>query len=128
MLRFQNITIVIVEDNSDVRLLIADFLAKNGAVVFAAKNGLEGFALVRKNRPDVVLSDINLPGRNGFELLADIRALGRHGGGNVPVIAMTAFGRALGREATLAAGFQAHLDKPFSPDQLLMTIDSVLNS
>jgi CheY-like chemotaxis protein len=67
---------------------------------------------------------IRLPKRDGFELMRDIRALGAENGGNVPVIAMTAYGAA--RDRTIAAGFQAHLDKPFDPDQLLEVIKSIL--
>jgi CheY-like chemotaxis protein len=58
--------------------------------------------------------------------LRDIRALGAEYGGNVPVIAMTAFGGIAVRERTIAAGFQAHLDKPFAPDNLLQAIKSIL--
>jgi CheY-like chemotaxis protein len=59
------------------------------------------------------LSDIKLPNRDGFELLRDIRALGPENGGSVPVIAVTAFGRVVDRNRTIAAGFGAHLEKPF---------------
>jgi CheY-like chemotaxis protein len=71
----QNVKIVLIDDNSGVRLLIARSLAGRGAQVFAAKNAFAGLRLVRKIGPDVVLSDLSMPGRNGFELLADIRAL-----------------------------------------------------
>jgi CheY-like chemotaxis protein len=99
MLRLQNIRIVVVEDRSDVRLLIAEFLAKRGAVVFTAKNGFEGIRSVRENRPDIVLSDLSMPGMDGFELLANVRALGHSGGGDVPVIAMTGYGPSYGRKS-----------------------------
>ena len=122
----QNVKIVVVVDHSDVRLLIAEFLGKKGALVWATKNAFDGIGLIKGIGPDVVLSDINMPGRDGFELSGDIRALGGSSGGSVPVIAMTAFGHTVNREITLAAGFQAHPDKPFTPDQLLATIDSVL--
>jgi CheY-like chemotaxis protein len=58
---------------------------------------------VREHRPDIVLSDIRLPNRDGFELLRDIRALGAENGGNVHVIAMTAHGGFAGRDRTIAA-------------------------
>jgi CheY-like chemotaxis protein len=76
--------------------------------------------------PDVVITDIRLPDRDGFELLQDIRGLGAEGSDSVSVIAMTAFGSIADPERTLAAGFQAHLAKPFRPDQLLEAIESVL--
>jgi CheY-like chemotaxis protein len=58
--------------------------------------------------------------------LQDIRALGAENGGNVPVIAMTAFEGFAGRDRTIAAGFEAHLDKPFLPESLLAAIKSIL--
>jgi CheY-like chemotaxis protein len=118
----QGIRILVVEDKADLRLLLAGFLAWHGAEVFAAKNAIEGLRLVREMRPDMVLSDINLPGRSGIELLADIRALSRNDGGAVPVIAMTAY---MLDQALVDAGFQSILRKPFEADQLLTTIDSV---
>jgi CheY-like chemotaxis protein len=121
---FENIRILVVEDNADIRLLIARFLAQQGAQVFAAKNAFEGLRLVRKIRPNVVVSDINMPGRNGLEFLADIRTLGKNSGGSVPVIAITAY--VIIDEVLADAGFQRVLRKPFTPDQLLATIDSVL--
>jgi CheY-like chemotaxis protein len=87
----------------------------------------EGLEAVRKYRPDLVLSDISMPG-DGFGLLRDIRALGADAGGNVPVIAMTTlFGHA-DRTRVLNAGFQAYLPKPFTPDRLLETILAVLRA
>jgi CheY-like chemotaxis protein len=120
----RGITIVLVEDYSDTLYAIAQFLTRHGAKVFPSPDALEGLQTVREHRPDIVLSDIRLPKRDGFELMRDIRALGAENGGNVPVIAMTAYGAA--RDRTIAAGFQAHLDKPFDPDQLLEVIKSIL--
>ena len=120
----EHVKIVIVDDRSDALSLISSFLAGRGAEVFAATNGAEGLRLVQQIHPDVVLSDINMPGCSGFEFLAAMRTLGRSEGGQAPVIAMTAHGYQ--QDVTLAAGFQKHLNKPFTPDQLLAAIDSVL--
>jgi CheY-like chemotaxis protein len=81
----ENIRIVVVKDRPDLRLLIAEFLTRRGAQVFAAKNAFEGFRLVQQMRPDVVVSDFNMPGRNGFEFLADIKSLNKHNGGAFPL-------------------------------------------
>jgi len=118
----ENIRILIVDDKADFRLLTAQFLTRHGAHVYAAKNALEGLRLVREIHPDLVLSDINMPGRNGLQLLADIRNLGSDRG-NIPVIAMTAYAL---DQAVVKAGFESVLRKPFIPDQLLATIDLVL--
>ena len=118
----ENIRILVVDDKADFRLLIAQFLTQQGAQVFAAKNAWEGLRLFREIRPDLVLSDINMPGRSGLQFLADIRNLGSDRG-RVPVIGMTAY---LLDQAVVNAGFQSVLRKPFIPDQLLATIDLVL--
>ncbi|MBV8276678.1 MAG: response regulator [Verrucomicrobia bacterium] len=121
-----NIKIVVVDDNPDIRLLIARFLDQQGAQVFSAKNAFEGLRLVREVHPDVVLCDLAMPGRSGFELLADIRSLGDYAGGSVPVVAMTAHRHK--QDSIIGLGFQELLEKPFAPDQLLMSIDSALLS
>src|SRR5258707_14448722 len=122
------ITIVVVEDYSDTLFGIRQFLIRHGANVFPCPDAFEGLQAVREHHPDIVLSDIKLPKRDGFELLRDIRALGAQNGGNVPVIAMTAFGGFAGRYRTIAAGFEAHLVKPFAPDSLLEAIKSILRA
>ena len=121
-------TIVVVEDYPDIRFAIAQFLTRHGAKVFPTSDALEGLQAVKEHRPNIVLCDIKLPNRDGFELLRDIRALGPENSGNISVIAMTAFGQSANRRRTLAAGFEAHLDKPFTPEKLLKTIQSVLKN
>jgi CheY-like chemotaxis protein len=121
----QNIKIVVVDDHPDIRLLIARFLSDQGAQVFTAKNAFEGLRLVREIQPHVVLSDLRMPDRNGFELLVDIQDFSRSMGRTIPVIAITAHRHK--QEQTAAAGFQMHLEKPFTPDQLLATINLALH-
>src|ERR1700749_4114928 len=84
---FCDLTIVVVEDHDDARRYVGLFLDRLGANVLLARNASEGLEAIKNNLTHFVLSDINMPGMNGFELLHEIRALGS--GGNVPVIAMT---------------------------------------
>jgi len=123
---FSNLTIVIVEDHDDIRGYLAAFLIRLGAKVVEATNAFEGFKAVKTFRPNIVLSDIAMPGRDGFGLLGEIRSLGPDAGGNVPVIAMTALVTHADRARILGAGFQACLPKPFGPDKLVATILEVL--
>ena len=123
----QNIKVLVVEDHSDIRSLISRFLKSKGASVSTASDGSEGLRAVIANHPDVVLSDIRMPHRSGLELVKDIRALGSEDGGSVPVIAMSADFDSFSRRRTTAAGFREHLNKPFSPNELLNVIVSVLN-
>jgi CheY-like chemotaxis protein len=113
-----NIRILIVDDKADFRLLTAHFLTRRGAQVFTAKNAFEGLRLVREICPNLVLSDINMPGRSGLQLLADIRDLGKDRG-KLPVIAMTAY---VLDQGVVNAGFESILRKPFTPDRLLATL------
>ena len=90
--------------------------------------GLKALRQQKNNRPDLVVSDIQMPGMNGFELLREIRAFGPDTGGSIPVIAMTAFVTYADRARILNAGFQACLPKPFTPDKLSEAILTVLNN
>jgi CheY-like chemotaxis protein len=125
--RLSNLTIVVVDDNHDVRRHVGAFLTHMGASVAVAENGIEGLEAVKKLRPNLVLSDISMPGLDGFGLLNDIRALGPNSGGSVPVIAMTALVTQVDRTRILNAGFKAFLPKPFGPEALLNAILTVLN-
>src|ERR1700675_4664105 len=125
--RLSNLTIVVVEDHNDTRRFLGVFLGHLGASVVVAENAIEGLAAVKTYRPNLVLSDISIPGRDGFGLLSDIRTLGPDAGGSVPVIAMTALGTHVDRARILNAGFNAFLPKPFSPETLVEAILTVLN-
>jgi CheY-like chemotaxis protein len=116
-----------VEDHDDARRYLGLFLDHLGANVLLARNASEGLDAIKNNSPDLVLSDINMPGMDGFELLREIRALGSDARGSVPVIAMSALVRHADRARMLNAGFQACLPKPFTPAKLEETILTVLD-
>ena len=119
----RHVTIVIVEDNSDTQTILSNFLTRLGARVIIAGDAATALQEIQQCHPDVVLSDIGLPQKSGFELLKEIRLLDsaeRH----VPVIAMTALGGIVERQRAIAAGFQELLRKPFGPAELLRAIQS----
>jgi CheY-like chemotaxis protein len=120
------LTIVVVEDHDDARALIGSFLRQEGANVISASDGVEGLEAIKNHHPDLVLSDLVMPRRDGFELLNDIRSLENREQKRVPVIAMTALVRSPERRSTRSPGFETHLSKPFSPKQLLEAILSVV--
>jgi CheY-like chemotaxis protein len=122
-----NLTIVVVEDHDDARRYLGLFLDRMGVNVVLARNGFEGLEATKDCHPNLVVSDIQMPGMNGFELLREIRAFGPDAGGNVPIIAMTALVTSAERGRILNAGFQACLPKPFTPDKLSEAIVTVLN-
>ena len=122
--RFSNLRIVVVEDHDDTRRFLGNFLGRLGANVVLARNAVEGVEAVKTSRPNLVLCDIKMPGRDGFEVLNEIRAIGPAAGGSVPVIAMSAL---VTHASARMLGFQACLAKPFTPDKLVEAILTVLN-
>lgn len=125
--RFSNITVIVVEDHDDSRTSMGLFLVRIGANVVLAKDAVEGLEAVKNHSPDLVLTDIQMPAMDGFELLRRIRALGPDAGGNVPVVALTALDVRFERTRMLNIGFQACLQKPFTVEKLIETMLSLLN-
>jgi DNA-binding response OmpR family regulator len=125
--RLDDIVVVIVEDDDDMRVSLAKFLIQKGATVFTCPDASEALQVVSAHHPDIVLSDIGLPDRDGVQLLHDIRSLDADQGCDVPVIAMTALTGIVDRTRTLEEDFQATLRKPFKPDQLIEAVISTLD-
>jgi PAS domain S-box-containing protein len=120
------ISVLLVEDHADSRELLIAILEGLGAVVYSAAGAEEGLALLRKARPDVLVSDLEMPDESGYVLIQKVRGLPPEAGGLTPAIALTAAARADDRMQALAAGFQAHLAKPALPEELAAAIASVV--
>jgi len=120
------ISVLLVDDHADSRELLTAFLEDLGVVVYNAASADEGLALLRKARPDVLVSDIEMPGESGYALMQKVRALPPEAGGLTPAIALTAYARPDDRMQALTAGFQAHLAKPALPEDLAAAIASVV--
>jgi CheY-like chemotaxis protein len=114
--------ILVVDDEPDARQLIYRVLSNQGAEVATAASATEALTLFRQRRPDVLLSDIGMPGRDGYELIRDIRLLPPSEGRSTPAAALTAFARSEDRQRSMLAGFQAHLAKPFETAELLAIV------
>ena len=120
--------ILVVDDDADTRLLIELIFKKARAVVQAAACAEDAFASLRDFRPQLVISDINMPGENGCALMRRIRELAEESGGLTPAIALSANeGSAEQREA-LRAGFTAFLKKPVAVANLIETALAVTSS
>ena len=89
--------------------------------------GLEVFERYQIWPPDILVSDIQMPAIDGYELMRRVRNMGSDRGGNIPAIALTAYTRAEDRDRALVAGFQIHVAKPFDPFELLTIVESMVN-
>jgi PAS domain S-box-containing protein len=118
-------TIVAVDDDTDAQDLIRRVLSDCAATVFTAGSAAEALRLVESEHPDLVVSDIGMPDVDGFELLRRLRRLGKERGGDIPVIALTAFARPEDRHRALQAGFSAHVAKPIEPSVLVASVANV---
>lgn len=113
---------LVVEDYDDARTLYTTLLAMNGAQVTAASSVAEAREVFERTRFDVIVSDINMPGEDGFDLIKWVRSHPESGRGAIPAVAVSAFGEALSRDELLAAGFQDYLSKPVDGAELVETI------
>ena len=114
--------ILVVEDQPDARAMLVELLQDCRALVFEAESAAEGMRLLEEHRPDILLSDIGMPGEDGFAFMARVRALGAGRGGALPAIALTAYARSEDRARALAVGFNRHVAKPIKPADLLLVI------
>ena len=113
---------LVVDDDADTRELFAAVLATGGATALQAGSASEALAVLAEQPVDVVLSDIAMPGGDGYWLVRQIRALPDTPVNAVPVVAVTAFGREHSRARALAAGFADHLQKPTDPALLCRAV------
>lgn len=116
------LTVLVVDDDEGSLDYFAMALTTAGAIVATASTAADALRAVREQCPDVVLSDIAMPGQDGYWLVREIRGLPDPRVCAVPVVATTAYGHPHSRERALAAGFVDHLAKPVEPDLLRVTI------
>jgi PAS domain S-box-containing protein len=114
--------ILVVDDDADARDLLAQILGQAGAVVTVAASADEALDVLRRWRPDVLVSDIGMPGDDGYVLIRKVRALGFEDGGQVRAVALTAYARSEDRVLALEAGFHTHIAKPVDPLELTALI------
>jgi len=124
-LNLEGVKILIVDDEPDARQLIEQLLRECHAEVHAAGSAAEALARLEAVRPDVLLSDIGMPGCDGYQFIQSVRRLPAECGGKTPAIALTAFARSEDRTRAMLAGYQVHISKPVEPHELLATVGSL---
>ncbi len=112
--------ILVVEDNATNMYLINFILEKNGYGVIQARTGEEGVELAIKEKPDLILMDIQLPGIDGLEATRRIR--NSKADGKIPIIAVTASAMPGDRERVLKAGCTGYIEKPINPETFIAEI------
>jgi CheY-like chemotaxis protein len=120
--RLDGLKLLVVDDEADTRELLRTTLSECGAQVEVASSVNAAFAVVAAGPPDLIISDIGMPGEDGYDLIRRLRSMPLEGGGKVPAIALTAYARVEDRLKALRAGFQMHVPKPVELAELVTVV------
>ncbi|WP_437719824.1 PAS domain S-box protein [Sorangium sp. So ce861] len=113
------VRVLVVDDQPDAREVAQRVLEDCAARVTTAGSAAEAVAVLERERPDVLVSDLGMPGEDGFQLIRRVRGLDPARGGATPAVALSALARAEDRARALGAGYQAHVAKPLDPAELV---------
>ena len=120
------IKILAVDDEPDARMLLQAMFEQCGAEIETCGSVREALERLNEYRPDVLVSDIGMPGEDGYVLIRKVRELEASTGKRIPAVALTAFARAEDRVRALAAGYNMHVPKPVEPAELALVISSLV--
>jgi PAS domain S-box-containing protein len=118
----RGLRVLVVDDEEDSRALVATILEDCECVVTTAGSVTGALAALSAEVPDLLVSDIGMPGEDGFDLIRKVRALPHAHGGDIPAAALTAYARAEDRQRLLNAGYSIHLAKPVEPAELVAVV------
>jgi CheY-like chemotaxis protein len=116
--RLDGIRVLLVEDAPQVRDVVSDILAQCGAQVTAVDSAAAALAVLKRERPDALVSSLTMPDKDGYWLIREVRKLPPEQGGDVPAAAFTGLTTTEDRQASLRAGFQFHIPKPVAMTRL----------
>jgi CheY-like chemotaxis protein len=117
--------VMVVDDEADARELLAAMLSQYGAEVKTCSSAGEALEILQRYKPDVLVSDIGMPGEDGYVLIKKVRALEPEHSRRIPAVALTAYARAEDRIRALSAGYNMHVPKPVEPTELAIVIASL---
>ncbi|MFC5500235.1 response regulator [Caenimonas terrae] len=117
--------IVVMEDDAGTRMMVASVLKRDGHVVLGAEDAAKGLDLVRQNNPELIISDVQMPGMNGFQMLASLRQ--NPVTATTPVILLTSLQERAHIRIGMTTGADDYITKPFRPDELREAVASQLN-
>ncbi|MBW4546687.1 MAG: PAS domain S-box protein [Symplocastrum torsivum CPER-KK1] len=118
----KGLRVLVVDDEADARDLLTTILGQYGVEVTPVATASEVLEVLPRLKPSVLVSDIGMPGQDGYALIRKIRALDAEQGGQIPAVALTAYARAEDRIRALASGFQLHMPKPVNPEELVAVV------
>ncbi len=121
-LPLKDLRVLLVDDDTDTRDLIAFVLEQNGAIVTSATSAVEALQAFEQTKFDVLVSDIGMPQMDGYMLMQQIRGMTAKQGTEVLAIALTAYAGEINQQQAIAAGFQRHIAKPVEPEDVVKVI------
>jgi len=116
------VRVLVVDDEPDACELLRIALTQSGAEVKVCHTVREALTTLKEWKPDVLLSDIGMPGEDGYALIRQVRLLPHKEGGSIPAAALTAYATSQDRLKVLTAGFQTHIAKPVEPMELTVVV------
>lgn len=117
--------VLVVDDEADTREFLEIMLSDYKAEVIAVANADDAVEVLQQFQPHILVSDIGMPGQDGYSLIQRVRALPAQKGGKTPAVALTAYASSEDRIRALSAGFQQHIPKPVNPDELVAVLASL---
>jgi CheY-like chemotaxis protein len=121
------VKVLAVDDEPDARLLLQALFEQCGAEIVTAGSAVDAIAVMDDYKPDVLVSDIGMPGEDGYSLIRRLRQSEHEWQRRLPAVALTAFARTEDRFQALQAGFNMHVPKPVEPAELALVISRLVN-
>jgi two-component system, chemotaxis family, CheB/CheR fusion protein len=118
----EGMAVLVVDDEVDARDALVSLLERYGAEVRPAASVAEAMTSLAVGLPDVLISDLGMPGEDGYELIRQVRLLPFDAGGRLPSLAVSAYATDEHRKKVMRTGFQKHLEKPVAPDELVTAV------
>jgi CheY-like chemotaxis protein len=125
-LSLEGVRVLVVDDEPETLLLLSTVLTQCRASVKTAPSAEEGFKEVQAWRPNAIVSDIGMPGEDGYAFMKRVKTWAREAGTWIPAVALTSYARAEDRMKVLASGYQIHVPKPVEPAELIAVLVSLV--
>lgn len=122
----KGLRVLVIDDEEDARELLTIALTQSGAEVRTAATVRAALDILGQWKPNVMVSDIGMPGEDGYDLIKTVRALESEHGGTIPAVALTGYASAEDAARARAAGYETHMAKPVAPSDLVVAVASLV--